>query len=78
MVMCEKEQAARLANERMLNIAEVTIEGGGRLLGAALVLACVAAAVWSIYIGADWKVTIGFLSVPVMGTAAKLFDRNRN
>lgn len=77
MVMCEKEQAARIANDRMISIAEVAIEGGGRLVGAVLVLACVAAAAWSIHVGADWKVTIGFLSVPVMGAAAKLFERNR-
>lgn len=77
MVMCEKEQDARIANDRMLSMAEVAIEGGGRLVGAVLVLACVAAAAWSIHVGADWKVTIGFLSVPVMGAAAKLFERNR-
>lgn len=77
MVMCEKEQDARIKNDRMLSIAEVAIEGGGRLVGAILVLACVAAAAWSIHVGADWKVTIGFLSVPVMGAVAKLFERNR-
>lgn len=77
MVMCEKEQAARIASERRISIAEIAIEGGGRIVGATLVLACVAVAAWSIHAGADWKVTLGFLSVPVMGAAAKLFDRRK-
>jgi len=75
MVMCEKEQEARIASERRISMAEIAIEGGGRLVGAILVLACVAAAVWSIHASADWKVTVGFLSVPVMGALAKLFER---
>ena len=75
MVMCEKEQSARLGNERIYTIAEVSIEAGGRIVGAILVLACIGAAIWSIYQGADWKVTLGFLSVPVMGALAKLFER---
>lgn len=78
MVMCEKEQAARIASDRRFSIAEIWIEGGGRAVGAVLVLACVAAAIWSIHAGSDWKVTLGFLSVPVMGAAAKLFDRKGN
>lgn len=78
MAMCEKEQDARIASERRFGIAEILIEGGGRLVGALLVLACVGAAIWSISAGADWKVTLGFLSVPVMGAAAKLFDRPGN
>ena len=78
MVMCEKEQSARIASERRISIAEIAIEGGGRLVGAILVLACVGAAAWSIYVQADWKVTIGFLSVPVMGAAAKLFERRKS
>lgn len=77
MVMCEKEQEARIASERRISIAEIAIEGGGRLVGAILVLACVVAAVWSIHASADWKVTIAFLSVPVMGALAKLFERRR-
>ena len=77
MVMCEKEQSARIASERRISIAEIAIEGGGRLVGAVLVLACVGAAVWSIYAQASWQVTLGFLSVPVMGAAAKLFDRRK-
>jgi uncharacterized membrane protein len=76
MVMCEKEQAARIDSERRISKAEIFIEGGGRLVGVILVLSCIAAAVWSITAGADWKVTLGFLSVPVMGAAAKLFDRS--
>lgn len=75
MVMCEKEQSGRLDNERLYARAEVLIEGGGRIVGAIIVLACVGAAIWSIQAGADWKVTLGFLSVPVMGAAAKLFER---
>ena len=75
MVMCEKEQNARLASERRYSIAEIAIDGGGRVVGIVLVLSCVGAAIWSIQAGADWKVTLGFLSVPVMGAAAKLFDR---
>ena len=77
MVMCEKEQSARLWREEKITSAEVKIEVGGRLLGAALVIACIGAAVWSIHVLADWKVTIGFLSVPVMGAAAKLFERRK-
>lgn len=49
--------------------------GAERIVGAILILACLGAAIWSIHIGADWKVTLGFLSVPVMGAAAKLFER---
>lgn len=75
MVMCEKEQESRLSNDRLYTIAEVCIEAGGRVVGAILVLACIGAAIWSIHQGADWKVTLGFLSVPVMGTLAKLFER---
>ena len=78
MVMCEKEQASRIAGERRASIAEICIEGGGRLVGALLVLGCIAAAIWSITAGADWKVTLGFLSVPVMGAAAKLFERSKH
>lgn len=76
MVMCEKEQSARLENERIYTWTEVIIEAGGRIVGAILVLACIGAAIWSISQGADWKVTVGFLSVPVMGAVAKLFDRS--
>ncbi|PWW46781.1 hypothetical protein DFR36_10356 [Melaminivora alkalimesophila] len=75
MVMCEKEQSSRLHLERLYAITEVCIEAGGRIVGALLVLACLGAAIWSITHGADWKVTLGFLSVPVMGAAAKLFER---
>ena len=75
MVMCEKEPSARLGNERVYTISEVIIEAGGRSVGAILVLACIGAAIWSIDKGADWKVTLGFLSVPVIGALAKLFDR---
>lgn len=78
MVMCEKEQDARLSVEKAFATTEVAVEVGGRIVGAILVLACLGAAIWSIHIGADWKVTLGFLSVPVMGTLAKLFDRNVN
>lgn len=75
MVMCEKEQDARLSVERNYATAEVAVEVGGRVVGAILILACLGAAIWSIHIGADWKVTLGFLSVPVMGALAKLFER---
>ena len=75
MVMCEKEQAARLGIEKTYATSEVAVEVGGRIVGAILTLACLGAAIWSIHIGADWKVTLGFLSVPVMGAAAKLFER---
>lgn len=75
MVMCEKEQDARLSVEKNYANAEVAVEVGGRVVGAILILACLGAAIWSIHIGADWKVTLGFLSVPVMGTLAKLFER---
>lgn len=75
MVMCEKEQEARIASERRISIAEIAIEGGGRLVGAILLLACLGAAIWSIHVQADWKVTLGFLSVTVMGALAKLFER---
>lgn len=75
MVMCEKEQEARLGTDKLYTIAEICIEAGGRIVGAILVLACIGAAIWSIHQSADWKVTLGFLSVPVMGTLAKLFER---
>lgn len=75
MVMCEKEQDSRLSIEKTYAYSEVAIEVGGRVIGAFLILACIFAAIWSIHINADWKVTVGFLSVPVMGTLAKLFDR---
>lgn len=78
MTMCEKEQAARISAEKRISIAEISIEGGGRLVGAVLVLACIGAAIWSIHVSADWKVTLGFISVPVMGAVAKLFDRARS
>ena len=78
MVMCEKEQSSRLNIERSRAIAEVWIEAGGRIVGAVLVLTCIGAAIWSIYQGTDWKVTLGFLSVPVMGALAKLFERGRD
>lgn len=76
MVMCEKEQASRIANETRLTWAEIVIEGGGRLVGAVLILACLGAAIWSISVNADWRVTLGFISVPVMGALAKLFERS--
>jgi uncharacterized membrane protein len=75
MMMCEKEQAARIANESRLTWSEIIIEGGGRLVGALLILACLAAAIWSVNVQADWRVTLGFISVPVMGALAKLFER---
>lgn len=75
MVMCEKEQDTRLTIEKSYASAEVLVEIGGRIVGAILILACLGAAIWSIHIGADWKVTLGFLSVPVMGALAKLFER---
>jgi len=77
MAMCEQEQSARIANERMFAIGEVSVEVGGRIVGAVLLLACIGAAVWSISAEAYWPVTLGFLSVPVMGTLAKLFERKR-
>ncbi|WP_227468510.1 DUF2335 domain-containing protein [Delftia acidovorans] len=75
MVMCEKEQAARISSERRISIAEISIESCSRFVGALLVIGCVLAAIWSIHVGADWKVSIAFLSVPVMGAAAKLLDK---
>lgn len=77
MVMCEKEQDARISGDRRASIAEICIDGGGRLVGAVLIIGCIAAAAWTVHQGADWKVTLAFLSVPVMGAAAKLFERNR-
>lgn len=77
MVMCEKEQSARIGREDRYSKAEVWVEVGGRIVGAILILACVAAAIWSISVSAPWQVTLGFLSVPVMGAAAKLFERRR-
>lgn len=75
MVMCEKEQDARIANERLFARAEVAIELSGRLLGALLLLACIGAAIWSVHLDADWKVTATFVGIPVMGALGKLFER---
>lgn len=77
MSMCEREQKSRLDKERIYALTEVTIEISGRIVGGLLVLVCVGAAIWSIHLKADWKVTLGFLSLPIMGAIAKLFERGR-
>jgi uncharacterized membrane protein len=76
MVMCEKEQAARIKNEARITLAEILIEGGGRLVGALLMLVCLGAAIWSVTVQADWRVAVCFISVPVMGALTKLFERS--
>lgn len=77
MRMCELEQSARIERERSTTKAEITIEVGGRILGALLLLVCVGAAIWSVVQGAPALVTLGFLGVPLLGTIAKLFDRKK-
>nr|WP_314542479.1 DUF2335 domain-containing protein [uncultured Ottowia sp.] len=64
MVMAEKEQAHRHAMDAWIGI-------GGRVVGAVLLISCLMAAIWSVYLGADWRATGLFLSVPVLAAIGR-------
>jgi uncharacterized membrane protein len=70
MQMTEKEQAARLDMARLEFRANTVIKAAG----AFALLLCIAAAMWSIYMQADWKVTTAFLGVPLLGAIGKLIS----
>jgi uncharacterized membrane protein len=77
MRMCEEEQAARLHREKWATYIEVGCELGGRFFGAFLVLCCILAAVWTVYVKAPWQTTLIFLGLPVMGALKTLLERNQ-
>lgn len=64
MAMAEKEQAHRHAMDAWIGI-------GGRAVGAVLLISCLGAAIWSVYLGANWKVTGLFLGIPVLATISR-------
>lgn len=66
MVMTEKEQAHRHKMDRQ-----------GRLFGSALLLVCLALAAWCAYLGADWRIPLAFLSIPVLSVISRLFPSDK-
>lgn len=74
MKLVEGEQSHRHSMEDRLSKAEVFIEVGVRILGAVVLIVSIIAAIVSIYLGADWKATVAFLSLPIMGTIAKVLS----
>lgn len=72
MQMCEKEQAARLENDGRESKLRYLSILGGKIVGAIALLVCIAAALWTIHLGADWRVTVAFLSLPLLSVVGKL------
>lgn len=50
---------------------EAAIAIGGRVVGALLLMMCIAAALWLAYMGYDWKVILALLSVPLVALIGK-------
>lgn len=71
--MVEREQAARLKIEDRASLVEAAIAIGGRVVGALLLMMCIAAALWLAYMGYDWKVILALLSVPLLTLIGKFF-----
>ncbi len=76
MSMVEKEQDVRLKIEKKASDVEALIAIGGRLIGALLLVVLIGAAIWSIHVGADWKVTTALLGIPLLTLVAKFFSSN--
>jgi uncharacterized membrane protein len=81
--MAELEQEHRLACEKAAleaNISSAEAERQairrGHYLGAAISGFCILAAVCSVYLGANWAVSVALVGVPVMSTVRALFVRN--
>lgn len=66
MAMTEKEQAHRHKMDRE-----------GRRLGSVLLVVCLVMAAWCAYIGADWRVSLAFLSIPVLSVISRLFPSGK-
>lgn len=76
MLMVEKEQDVRLKIEKQASDVETYIAIGGRLIGALLLVVLIGAAIWSIHVKADWKVTTALLGIPLLTLVAKFFSSN--
>lgn len=72
MVMCEKEQAGRLAVEDRESRLRFMSIMGGKLVGAVALLTCIGAALWAIHMKADWEIVVAFLSLPLLTVVGKL------
>ena len=65
--MAEQEQAHRIANESQALKAQIADGKRGQWLGAGIALVAVGGAVWIGISGADWRVAVALVSVPVLG-----------
>ncbi len=77
LAMAEAEQSHRIDMERATLGAEVADQRRGQWLGATVAGLCVLGAMISVYLGADWRVSIAFLGVPVLGIVKALINGRR-
>lgn len=76
MAMVEQEQQHRISMEKTAIKAEIWDTIGGKVLGAAMAMACVAGAIYTAVIGAHWAVSVTIVGVPITALIGK-FIKNK-
>ena len=78
LAMTEAEQRARLANENLGLRAAVAESKRGQVLGAAILIAAIVAAVITAKFGAPWQVPCSLVGVPIVGAVIALITGRRS
>ena len=73
--MAEREQAHRISYENAEQSAIKDDFKRGQYIGGALALVCVAASVFSVYLGAHPTVSIALVSLPITALIGKMLKR---
>ena len=68
MTMAEKEQAHRISIESQGVAANVDEARRGQLMGAVLSALCILGTILSVYLQADWRVSVALIGVPLRTT----------
>ena len=74
--MAEREQAHRIAIEAQGLVANVDEARRGQLLGACLSGLCIIGTISSVYLQADWRVSVALIGVPLLSTVRAVINRN--
>jgi uncharacterized membrane protein len=74
MGMVEREQQHRIEMDKATVKAEIFDTIGGKVLGAVMMLAAVAAAVYTASIGAHWAVSVAIVGVPITALIGRFIN----
>lgn len=75
MTMAEKEQAHRISIESQGVAANVNEARRGQLMGAVLSALCIIGTILSVYLQADWRVSMALIGVPLLSTVRAVINR---